>query len=639
MATSANHTLWGAIRETLADLAPFPGRMATSWRVAAVCALVAGIAMMFQIPESAISCYLVIFLMKADGAENTIVATAAIIAITLLVALMIPVLQWTVESALLRILVMIVVSFVFIFIGAASKLGEGGSIVALIIAFILSLVNEVPINGVISFALRYAWEMAILPMFVIAGFCLFFGRWSLSLLRDELRERLLLARDVLLENNAVAAASLQEKLGAANDDENKRSMLVKILHQTSTDKAAKIQTDIPASYQLLFAVSALPADTTVERKKQYIEHIDDMVEALDKGAEIPSPELEPRPSESRHEAGILQALRNIGGSEKTEYSKGSGDRFFAADAFTNPVYQRFALKTTLAAVLCYVFYAAINWQGIHTAMVTCYVASLGTAGDTIHKLTLRITGCLIGATIGIVSLIFLMPQLESVGGLMVLVFSVALLAAWVTAGSEKVSYGGVQIGLAFTLTVLQGFGPTTDIDTARDRIVGILVGNFAVYIVSTLIWPAPVATIIRQRLADAARKIAEIAAAPSEQRLRMISTVAETERLLDEVRYCFYLLPFEPSGLRPPPELEKTFNVAADQLASLNKDVYFSSEAIPDAAARLKTLSSQLGSVGKQGEDLSDDRAFPVADIKSAGAKQIDMHLTHLEAVLADGKV
>ncbi|MDR6434820.1 hypothetical protein J2782_004574, partial [Brucella pseudogrignonensis] len=93
MATIAKYGLWDAVRETLADLAPFPGRMATSWRVAAVCALVAGIAMLFKIPESAISCYLVIFLMKADGAENTIVATAAVIAITILVALMVPVLQ------------------------------------------------------------------------------------------------------------------------------------------------------------------------------------------------------------------------------------------------------------------------------------------------------------------------------------------------------------------------------------------------------------------------------------------------------------------------------------------------------------------------------------------------------------------
>lgn len=638
MAKSADNTLRGAVRETLADLAPFPGRMATSWRVAAVCALVAGIAMMFHIPESAISCYLVIFLMKADGAENTIVATAAVIAITLLVALMIPVLQWTIESALLRILVMILVSFVFIFIGAASKLGEGGSIVALIIAFILSLVNEVPINGVISFALRYAWEMAILPMFVIAGFCLFFGRWSLTLLREEMRERLLVAKEALLQKTSATTEALKEKLGAANDDENKRSMLVKILHQTTTDKAAKIQSDIPASYQLLFAVSALPADTSDESKKEYIEHIDQMVTALDKGEALPAPKIELNTSSSRQEAGLLQALRNIAGSEKTAYGKGSGDSFFAADAFTNPVYQRFALKTTLAAILCYIFYAAINWQGIHTAMVTCYVASMGTAGDTIHKLTLRITGCLIGAVIGIGSLIYLMPQLETVGGLMVLVFIVALLAAWVTAGSEKVSYGGVQIGLAFTLTVLQGFGPTTDMDTARDRIIGILVGNFAVYIVSTLIWPAPVAAVIRQKLSDTARKIAQIASAQPDDRMKMIATAAEAERLLDEVRYCFYLLPFEPSGLRPSSELEKTFDVAVTQLASLNREVYFSSEAIPDAAERLNILSAQLGSVGVQGDGLSADQTPPVAGVEDIGAKQIDMHLTHLETALADGK-
>ncbi|WP_273728238.1 FUSC family protein [Brucella gallinifaecis] len=638
MAKSAEHTLWGAVRETLADLAPFPGRMATSWRVAAVCALVAGIAMMFHIPESAISCYLVIFLMKADGAENTIVATAAVLAITLLVAAMIPVLQWTIESALLRILVMIAVSFVFIFIGAASKLGEGGSIVALIIAFILSLVNEVPINGVISFALRYAWEMAILPMFVIAGFCLFFGRWSLTLLREEMRERLLVAKEALLQENAETTKHLQEKLGTANDDENKRSMLVKILHQTTSDKAAKIQADIPASYQLLFAVSALPDDTADDSKKQYARHIDEMVAALDKGVAMPSPEIEPSSTDSRQEAGILQALRNIAGSEKTAYRKGAGDSFFAADAFTNPVYQRFALKTTLAAILCYMFYAAINWQGIHTAMVTCYVASMGTAGDTIHKLTLRITGCLIGAVIGIGSLIYLMPQLESVGGLMVLVFLVALLAAWVTAGSEKVSYGGVQIGLAFTLTVLQGFGPTTDMDTARDRIIGILVGNFAVYIVSTLIWPAPVAAVIRQKLSDIAKKIAQIAAAEPEERMTMIATAAEAERLLDEVHYCFYLLPFEPAGLRPSAELEKTFTIAADQLASLNKEVYFSSEAIPDAAARLNMLSAQLGAVGMQGENVAADQVSPLEGKEIAGTKQINMHLTHLETALMDGK-
>jgi len=344
--------------------------MATAWRVAAVCALVAGIAMMFNIPESAISCYLVIFLMKADGAENMVVAIAATLAITLLIALMIPIIQWTVESASLRIVIMIAVSFAFIFLGAASKLGEGGSIVALIIAFILTLVNEVPVNGVISMALRYAWEMAILPMLVIAVFSLYFGRWSVSLLRQELRERLLLARQALLNGPAPLVA---EKLAAGNDDESKRAMLVRILHQTSQKNAARIKADIPASYQLLFAVSALPEAASVESRHSYASEIDAMVDALDRGAPPPPPPLAEDKLPCAQARAIRQALNTLAGQQEPRYRKGAGERFFAADAFTNPAYQRFALKTTLAAILCYMFYAAINWQGIHTAMVTCLV--------------------------------------------------------------------------------------------------------------------------------------------------------------------------------------------------------------------------------------------------------------------------
>lgn len=594
MAISADYSLKGAIRETFADLAYFPGRAATAWRVAVVCTLVAGIAMLFNIPESAISVYLVIFLMKADGALNTVVASAAIIAITLLVALMIPVLQWTIESAMIRILVMILVSYVFIFIGAATKLAEGGSIVALIIAFILTLVNEVPVNGVISIALRYAWEMSILPMFVLVGFNLFFGRWSVTLLRQQLRERLVAARDSLLRKKTVHQPDLREQLEQGNDDAAQGAMLVKVLHQTSADKASRIVSDIPASYQLIYSVSALPATVPENTRQHYAEQIDSMIDALDQGAVLPAVVAADGQSEALQTKGIFQALNTISGHEQPNYAKGTGDSFMAADAFTNPVYQRFALKTTLAAILCYMFYAAIDWQGIHTAMVTCYVASMGTAGDTVHKLTLRIGGCLVGAAIGMASIIYLMPHMVSVGSLMVLVFAVTLLAAWVAAGSEKISYAGVQIGLAFTLTVLQGFGPTTDFDTATDRIVGILVGNFAVYLVSTLIWPRPVSETIRTTLARATEKIAAIAAVPPSQRLNAITTIAETEKLLGDVHYCLYLLPFEPPGLRPKPEVAQAFQYYADGLATLGRDVYFSETDMPEIVGRLKLLSARL---------------------------------------------
>ncbi|GAA5628577.1 hypothetical protein Brsp05_03876 [Brucella sp. NBRC 12953] len=632
MAAPARRGLSAALRETVSDLAPFPGRLATAWRVAAVCALVAGIAMMFNIPESAISCYLVIFLMKADGAENMVVAIAATLAITLLIALMIPIIQWTVESASLRIVIMIAVSFAFIFLGAASKLGEGGSIVALIIAFILTLVNEVPVNGVISIALRYAWEMAILPMLVIAVFSLYFGGWSVSLLRQELRDRLLLAREALLNG---PTPIVTDKLAKGNDAESKRAMLVKILHQTSQHNAARIKADIPASYQLLFAVSALPQSASVEGRQSMAGQIDAMVDALDRGAPLPPPQLAEDALTGGAAKAIRQALNTLAGQQEPHYKKGAGERFFAADAFTNPAYQRFALKTTLAAILCYMFYAAINWQGIHTAMVTCYVASLGTAGDTLHKLALRIAGCLIGAVIGVASIIFLMPQMESVGGLMLLVFFVALLAAWVAGGSEKLSYAGVQIGLAFTLTVLQGFGPTTDMDTARDRILGVLVGNLAVYLVSTLIWPAPVVTVIRQHLAQAARKIAQIAACPAATRMEMITTAAEVEQLLGEVRYCFYLLPFEPLRLRPSEAMEKTFESLTDQLAWLNKDVYFCEGVADDSAKRLEALALRIEQAAFNEIAIFNTSQAAEGLTRDPGENQIGTRLERLEALVA----
>lgn len=591
MARIADRRLAASLRETFAALAPFPGRLATSWRIGATCALVAGIAMLFHIPESAISCYLVIFLMKDDGAENTLIAIGAVIAITLLVALMIPVLQWTIESTLVRIVAMVIVSVVFIFIGAASKLGEGGSIVALIIAFILTLVSVVPANGVISTGLRYAWEMAILPMFVIAGFNLFFGRWSPTLLREELRQRLVLARDAL---NGSGMEPLRRKLEESNEANDMRFLLVKLLHQTSRKNAERMRTDIAASWQLLYAISALPAGALEDARECFASSITAMVQALEQGGSFPTlPEPEDG-MESPHMAVMAQALRNIAGNEQTDYEKSRNDEFFAPDAFSNPRYLQFALKTTLAAISCYLLYTIINWQGIHTAMVTCYVASLSTTGDTVHKLGLRIGGCLIGAALGIASIIWLLPHMDSIGALMVLVFAVALLSGWLVVGNEKISYAGVQIGLAFTLTVLQGFGPTTDFDTARDRILGILIGNFAVFLAQTLIWPMPVRVDIRNIFTKVATDISELAATPPQQRPHRIATVSAIEKRIGEIRYHLYLAPFEPRSLRMDLAEEEDYRRIIEALGEIGRDVYFSAVPVAQVQARLDRLKTRF---------------------------------------------
>ena len=144
---------------------------------------------------------------------------------------------------------------------------------------------------------------------------------------------------------------------------------------------------------------------------------------------------------------------------------------------------RFALKTTFAAFACYFFYTSLDWFGIHTAMVTCYFVALGSVGETIHKLTLRIVGCLIGAGLGIATILFVMPYMTDIGHLALVVGAVSFFAAWIAVGSDRISYMGWQIALAFSLCTLNSFGPSYDLVTARDRIIGIVIGNLVMSVV------------------------------------------------------------------------------------------------------------------------------------------------------------
>jgi uncharacterized membrane protein YccC len=123
--------------------------------------------------------------------------------------------------------------------------------------------------------------------------------------------------------------------------------------------------------------------------------------------------------------------------------------FFVPDAFTNPAHVRFALKVTLAAMFCYVLYSALDWSGIHTSFITCVFISLESIGRTLYKGALRVVGCLIGGSLALLSIVYLIPHMETIASLVVLVAGVSALAGWVAAGTERIAYAGLQIAIAF----------------------------------------------------------------------------------------------------------------------------------------------------------------------------------------------
>lgn len=594
------------------DLAPFPGRAALTWRIAVLCALVSATAMLFTTPEAAISCYLVIFLMKPDAVINIGTAIGLIVLAAGLVAIMVVIIQYTIDSPLLRMATIAFASFLFLYIGAASQLGEIGGIIALVIAFILTLINMVPVADAVSFGLRYAWYMAAMPMALMALFNLVFGLFPVRLLRQNLLTRLTTTADAIETGAPGRYRPLLELLRADNGALEQQGGFAKLLAFVSRPAARQIAADVRSSFRMMFAASALPETMDPARRADLVAAMRAAAHTLEAG-EAPPRFAPDYAAEDAAEREIRIAMDIIAGAEEGLVVPAPKPGFFFDDALTNPAYQRFALKTTAAAMVCYLIYTGIDWQGIHTAMVTCYVAALSSAGETVHKLALRITGCLIGAALGVFSILFIVPYIDGVGALMVLVFGGVMVGAWVSTGPERISYGGVQIALAFLLTVLQGYGPSTSLDTAWDRIAGILLGNIVVYLIFTRLWPVPVEWAVRSHLKAALAALSRLAALEPDRRSNAVADVALVEGEAGKAAEGLDLVAFEPADIRAKPAVEAALRQAHEDIGALARTIYLSRTPMAGVAQHLDDLSKL---VGGENVPVAADRRDEPAEIR-----------------------
>lgn len=616
---------WGRmLRQVKRDLAYFPGRLAMAWRVGALCALMTLVAMLYGIPESAISCYLILFVMKPDAAESMAMAIAVTLLVSIVVGLILLIMPYTLESAPLRMAVLVLSSFAFLWLGSASKLGPVGSIIALVIAFIMSLLGDAPNGELAVRAVLYAWLMAASPMLLLVAFNLFIGRPPWKLLRASLAERLEVAGAALRHPEASSLSKVEELLREGQSEHQQRAMLVRIFHLRPAAEAAWLTAAVNSSYQLLLAISALNKTVPALTRPELADWCSSAAEAITAGRVVEPPAF----NQSGKNDEVTHALVQLATPDNAVDTSAPKASFLAADAFTNPVHQQFAIKTTAASVICYLVYTALDWQDIHTAMITCYVAALGTAGETVHKLTLRIVGCLIGALMGVLSLIFIVPSLSDIGQLMALVFGALLLSAWVSSGNERIAYAGIQIGLAFLLTVLHGFSPSTDLGVALDRVLGILLGNLVVYLIFTYVWPVAIADFVRTRIRSLVTGLSNLAALAPTDRPAAIRQAAEVEEELTTAREALRLVPFEPRSLRPSPEEYRRLQAILGEMENLCPALFLPFDKSSSDVERLRRLSSSDGVINPSVPTGSNNGLPPAVEL------EIQQSIRRLEELL-----
>ncbi|MFP2565311.1 FUSC family protein [Enterobacter ludwigii] len=164
-------------------------------------------------------------------------------------------------------------------------------------------------------------------------------------------------------------------------------------------------------------------------------------------------------------------------------------------------YIKYGIKTLLAVALCYIFYTSIQWPGIHTSMLTCIIVAVPGLGASIQKSLLRVGGCLAGSLLALFCTLFILPHIDSITGLLLMVLPAIALSGWVTAGSERSSYAGIQILFAFSLAMFATYSPHPDLSEIRDRLMGILLGITVSTLVHSLIWPETEGRTLRHSLA------------------------------------------------------------------------------------------------------------------------------------------
>ena len=211
-----------------------------------------------------------------------------------------------------------------------------------------------------------------------------------------------------------------------------------------------------------------------------------------------------------------------------------GRKLFAFSALRNPEHIQFALRGTLAASVSYVLYNAVAWPGIKTAVTTCLLTALTTVGSSHQKQLLRIMGAIVGGfVIGMGAQIFILPYIDSIAGFVVLFVAVTAVASWFMTSSPRLSYFGFQVALAYYLINLSEFKMQISLELARDRVVGILLGLFIMWLVFDRLWAAPAAVEMRNAFVSNLRLLARFSREPLSKDLK--TAVIESLTLRDTI--------------------------------------------------------------------------------------------------------
>ena len=518
------------------ELSPYPGRVALAARMVVAAALAMTITMTFRIPYGAY-CAIYAFTISRDSAQITVkTAKTRIISYVCGAAYVLIGALFFLDDPMLRFVWVIAALFLTFYAMSAMANYAAASLIGYLIVMTIPLWDqhvsaEVRVEGTLWAigALTIGTVVAVVVEVVFAEIRP--GDDLLRSIADRLVsvERLLAsyltdqtdraAKEKVTRLAVLGASRLRRTIRGSNysrDYAEQMGAVVALVGRLVDIAASVTQLNVQASPDDRQRIRVLVASIAGIRADLLNREIPSPIELKDESEAIGGV---PLLQEMEKTLSLVPQVFSGGGSMSELALSPSADeqpwRLFVPDALSNSEHVKFGLKGGLAATLCYVVYNSVAWPGISTAVTTCLLTALTTVGFSRQKQILRFAGAVVGGIcLGMGSQIFILPYLDSIAEFTVLFVAVSAVAAWFATSSPRLSYFGVQIVVAFYLINLQEFRIQTSLAVARDRVVGILLGLFIMWLVFDQLWGSLAGVEMKKTFIANLRSLAQMASQP-----------------------------------------------------------------------------------------------------------------------------
>lgn len=532
-------SLWPFLTRELRDA---PGRANYTLRLTLSCAVLIVLFMTLHIPFLAVALIVVFYVSQPNVLMIKLVSVVFVVTVSVALGGVLLIIKWTYDYPLIRLVASVILFFCAIYLmRVLGKLGLAFFVVALAVIYAQTFPSMTSQSEILVRLLLWLWvaiNTAILVTLLVNA-CFqqaFPGYQFKARLVVMLRQT---ARRLSQPDNGTPPPTVTEIAGQFNQ--------LRSLYQQAARATPEIAAS-PQAWQSLMAaalscshLTALlqPGDDHPDARRRIASQLNALADNLPAAAEV-QPLIVPRDgANSAILQEIAEVLARLARGETIPLPQGEVEKapLLLPDAWSNPAYLHFALKTLLATLLCYVFYTAADWQGIHTIMLSCVIVAQPGLGATMQKTWLRIGGALLATLIALLLIVFVQPWTDSLSGLLAMTLPVFALAAWIAAGSERIAYAGIQIGFTFALAFLSWFGPLSNLTELRDRVIGILLGVLVSSIVHLYLWPDSEAPQLKARLAQLYRQLAQTLAARDDevQQVPLFAALTESETLINRV--------------------------------------------------------------------------------------------------------